>query len=258
MKLKLTEDGQAAVIQDGKPVYIHDDGKEVAFDASATVSTISRIEGESKRYKERAQTAETKLKPYEGISDPEAAIKALTTVANLDHKKLVDAGEVEKVKAEAIKAVTDSFESKYAPVVKKLAKAEEELYAEKIGGAFTRSKFIAEKVAIPAEFVQARFGKNFNIEDGKVIAHDASGNRMYSRARPGDLAEFDEALEMLVDQYPDRDRVLKGSGSSGSGAQPGSSGNGAKRTITRAELARLEPMAQRAAAVGKDAMTIID
>jgi hypothetical protein len=32
MKLKLTKDGNA-VVKDGKPVYIHDDGREEAFDA---------------------------------------------------------------------------------------------------------------------------------------------------------------------------------------------------------------------------------
>lgn len=32
MKLKLDDNGNA-VLQDGKPVYVHDDGKEIAFDA---------------------------------------------------------------------------------------------------------------------------------------------------------------------------------------------------------------------------------
>ena len=47
MKLKLDEQGHV-VLQDGKPVYIHDDGKEVAFDAPATVATITRLNGEAK------------------------------------------------------------------------------------------------------------------------------------------------------------------------------------------------------------------
>lgn len=215
MTLKTVDvDGKTyAEIQDGKPVYV-DDGKEIPFDAPATVTTINRITDESKGYKTRAQTAEDKLKGFEGIDDPAAAKKALETVANLDHKKLIDAGEVDKVKAEAIKAV----EEKYAPIVKERDDLQAALHGEKIGGSFARSKAIADKFAIPADLVQARFGQNFKLEDGKVVAYDQTGNKLFSKARPGELAEFDEALDLLVDAYPYKDQILKGQVKDGGGA----------------------------------------
>ncbi len=259
MKLKqVTIEGKNYAELDGeKPIYVHPDGKEASFDVPDMYARLTRDGKRNSELQKTLEATEGKLLVFDGIV-PEDARKAIDLVKNLDHKKLVDAGEVEKVKAEAIKAVTDSFESKYSPIVKERDRLKSDLFAEKIGGAFTRSKLITEKFAIPADLVQARFGGNFKIEDGKVTATDASGNRIYSRARPGELADFDEALETLVDQYPYRDQILKGSGSSGSGAQPGATGNGAKRTISRAEFAKLEPMAQRAAATGKDAMTITE
>ena len=142
MKLKLDDKGHV-VVQDGKPVYVHDDGKEVAFDAPGTVSTISRLNGEAKSHRERAEAAEQALKGFEGITDPAAALKALSTVKNLDDKRLVDAGEVEKVKAEAIKAIED----RYAPMVKENETLKGQLNSHLIGGAFASSKFIAEKFA---------------------------------------------------------------------------------------------------------------
>lgn len=235
MKLKLDANGNV-VLQDGKPVYVTDDGKEVAFDAAATVGTISRLNAEAKSHRERAEAAEGKLKAFDGITDPAAAAKALNTLKNLDDKKLVDAGEVEKVKAEAIKAL----EEKYAPTVKRVSELEQALYTEKVGGAFTRSKFIADKFAIPADLVQARFGTHFKVEDGKMVAVDAAGNRIYSRARPGELADFDEALEVLVDQYPYKANILKGTGQSGGGASPQGQ-SGGKRTLTRAQFDALPP-----------------
>lgn len=228
MKLKIDADGHA-VLQDGKPVYVHDDGKEVAFDAAATVGTISRINGEAKSHRERAEVAETKLKAFEGIDDPTAARKAIETVKNLDHKKLVDAGEVEKVKAEAIAAVKAQFE----PIVAERDTLKSDLYAEKIGGAFSRSKFIADKAAIPADLVQARFGQNFKIEDGKTVAVDLTGNKIFSRSRPGETADFEEALEILIDQYPYKEQILKGTGSSGSGAKPGNGNGGGQSQVKR-------------------------
>lgn len=216
MKLKLNEEGQA-VLQDGKPVYVHDDGKEVAFDAPGTVATISRLNGEAKAHRERAEQAESLLKKFEGIADPEAALKALSVVKNLDDKKLVDAGEVEKVKAEAIKAVRAEFD----PVVKERDQLKNDLYGEKIGGAFARSKFIAEKMAIPSDLVQARFGGAFKIVEGKVVAYGPDGREIFSRTKPGEIAEFEEALEVLVDTYPHKEHILKGSGSAGGGASGG-------------------------------------
>lgn len=213
MKLKLDDQGHA-VLQDGKPVYVGDDGKELALDPPGMYATIRRLNGEAQGHREAKEAVEAKLKKFEGIEDPAAAIDALTKLKNLDAKKLIDAGEVEKVKNEAIKAV----EEKYKPIVEKAAALEQELYAEKIGGAFARSKFIAEKIAIPSDLVQARFGKHFDLKDGKTFAKDAAGNPIYSRARPGETADFEEALEIIVDSYPQKDHILKGNGGGGGGA----------------------------------------
>lgn len=244
MKLKVDAEGRA-VLADGKPIYVHDDGKEVAFDAPATVATIARLNGEAKSHRERAEASEAALKPFRdaGLSDAVAAAKALETMKNLDHKKLVDAGEVEKVKSEAIKAV----EEKYAPIIKRAEGLEHALYAEKIGGAFSRSKLITDKFAIPADMVQARFGSAFKIEDGNTVAYDPKGNKIFSRARPGELADFEEALETLVDQYPYKEQILKGSGASGGGATGGKTPDaGGKKAVTRAQWDSLDQNARMA------------
>lgn len=229
MKLKtVTIEGKtyAEVNEQGLPLYIHDDGKEVAHDAPQTVATISRLNGEAKTNRERYETAETSLKAFEGIEDPVAAKKALETLKNFDDKKLVDAGEIEKVKAEAIKAVED----KYAPIVQERDAFQSQLHNELIGGGFARSKFIQDNIAVPVDMIQATFGKNFQIEGGKVVAVGADGQKIYSRARPGEIADFDEALETLVGGYQHKDSILKGGQGSGGGFQGGGGQNsGLKR-----------------------------
>lgn len=257
MPFKLTPEGQIAVQEVNGvklPIHVGADGKESPFDGDATIATISRLNGEAKGHRERAEKAENSLKTFEGITDPAAAIKALSTVKNLDDKKLVDAGEVEKVKDEAIKSVRAEFE----PVVAKAKDLESQLYNERIGGAFARSKFVTEKLAIPADMVQAAFGARFNIENGKVVATDSNGNAVFSRTKHGELADFDEALEILVDSYPGKASILKGSGASGGGANNGGSGAGGKKTMTRAQFDALDPAAKAAAVTGKDAVTVTD
>lgn len=224
MKLKLDESGNA-VLQDGKPVYVHEDGKEVAFDAAGTVATITRLNAEAKSHREGKEAAEKLLKGFEGIEDGAAARKALEIVANLDAKKLVDAGEIERVKGEISKA----FQGQLDEANTRAQSLEQQLYGEKIGGSFARSKMIAERLAVPADMVQATFGSRFKIEDGQVVAYDANNSKIYSRARPGELAGFDEALEVLVEAYPHKEHILKSSGASGGGAPNGGGNPGAKK-----------------------------
>lgn len=217
------------------PVFIHADGKETPFDADSTIGTISRLNGEAKAHREAKEAIETAFKPFKdaGITDVAAAAKALATVKNLDDKKLVDAGEVERVKSEAIRAV----EERFAPVVKEAETLKGQLHSHMVGGAFSRSKFIAEKFAAegPAgvEIAQALFGNRLKVEDGKVVGYDAHGAKLYSRARPGELADTDEAIELMVDAYPHKAHILKGSGASGGGASGGKPGAGGKQDLSQ-------------------------
>lgn len=215
MKLKtVTIEGKTyAEVAGDQPIYIHEDGKEAPHDAAHTVATISRLNGEAKTHREAKEQLEAKLKGFEGIEDPVAAKKALETLKNFDDKKLVDAGEIEKVKAEAIKAIED----KYAPVVQERDAFQAQLHNELIGGGFSRSKFIQDNIAVPVDMIQATFGKNFQIENGKVVAVGADGQKIYSRTRPGEVADFDEALETLVGGYQHKDSILKGSQAGGGG-----------------------------------------
>ncbi|UZJ58565.1 hypothetical protein OKW98_18480 [Pseudomonas sp. KU26590] len=249
MKLKLDENGHAVLV-DGKPVYVHDDGKEVPFDAAGTVATISRLNGEARGHRERAQAAEETVKAFEGITDPAAARNAIDIVSKLDQKKLVDAGEIDTVRSEISKA----FQAQLDEANTKASGYEKQLYEERIGGAFSRSKFITEKLAIPGDMVQSRFGANFKIEDGKTVAYDQHGNKIFSRSRPGEVADFDEAIETLVEHYPYRDNILKSSGKSGGGAhQSDNNGTGTGKSYSREQFASMPPAQQ--ADIGKQVST---
>ena len=262
MKLKLDENGNV-VVQDGKPVYVHDDGKEVAFDAPATVAKISQLNGEAKSHRERAEEAEAKLKPFEGIDDPEAARAAIETVANIDSQKLVDAGKVDEIKEQAVKAYKDQLtaaQRTHAEELKALTEERDAIrnqyHSETIGSRFASSKFIGEKTVLPGPAAQKIFGDHFKVEDGKTVAYDNAGNKLYSRANPGELADFEEAIESLVSSYPYRDNILKGTGS-GSGADGSGKGTGnGGKTITRSEFDAL-PQEARAAKMN-DGFEVVD
>lgn len=47
MKLKLDENGHV-VVENGMPVYVHEDGKEIPFDATKATAKIAELNSEAK------------------------------------------------------------------------------------------------------------------------------------------------------------------------------------------------------------------
>lgn len=236
LKLKLDANGNV-VVQDGKPVYVHEDGKEIPFDAEGALNKIRDLNAENKSHREAAETANTKLKMFDGV-DPEAAKKALELAKNLDDKKLLDTKGVEELKAQ----ISASFKSQIEDIQKEAQKAAKKLETQvqerdgtifnlMVTNRFHTSEFVKKKVAVPSDMIEAAFGKHFKVENGKVVGYKADGSPIYSRKSPGETADFDEALEIMVDGYPHKDHILKGSGSSGNGTPPGGSKQAAGKEI---------------------------
>ena len=121
------------------------------------------------------------------------------------------------------------------------------LAAEKVGNAFRNSTFARNRLNVPLDMVEARFGSSFRVEDGQLVGYDAAGHQMLSRVRLGEVADFDEALETLVNAYPYRDSILKGSGASGGGAGGSHGAQGGRKTFTRAQFEAMDPGEQMAA-----------
>lgn len=240
------------------PVYLNDKGEESNFDADRAMGDIGRLNSEAAGHRREKEKAEGALKIYTdaGLTDADkvkAAVSALDTVAKLDQKKLIDAGEVEKVRTE----IGNAFKAQIETLTSDKQKLERTLQDRTMAAAFAGSEYAKSKLALPADFIQARFASNFKIEGDAVVGYDGAGNAIYSKAKPGEKAGFDEALEFLVQAHPQRDSLLKGSGSSGGGAPAGGSGGGGgsgKRTMTRAEFDAISDPATKAKTAGEVAI----
>ena len=114
-----------------------------------------------------------------------------------------------------------------------------QLEQERLGRSFAGSQFIRERITVPAAMMQSTFGKHFAVENGAVLARDAMGNTILARDGSGP-ASFDEALQTLVEQSGFADRVLTGSGASGSGAVQ-SAANAGARVMSRSAFEGLSP-----------------
>jgi hypothetical protein len=113
-----------------------------------------------------------------------------------------------------------------------------------ISSRFATSKAL-EKTILTPDLAEAKFGVLFDVEGENVVAY-RDGNRkekLYSRADPSKLADFDEALSILVSSDPNYSKWKAGTGASGGGA-PGGAAQGSQNVIERKQFEGMDPNAQ--------------
>lgn len=229
-------DGDKLATDDaGNPVWVNGTNE-----LSVKGDTISSLQGEAKRNRQRAETAEAAAAKFEGIDDPEAAKVALQTVADLKDGDLINKGKLDEVKTE----ITKQYEKRVTDAEAAAAAANQRADNTLLDSVFTASEFAKDRLTVPVEMVRATFGDRFKVENGKVVAYGADGQPIYSDKNLGEPATFDEALEKIVTGYKHKDTILKApdAGGSGSGGAGGNRGKG--RTLSRAEFEALPPNEQ--------------
>jgi len=241
MKLKLDETGNAVIVE-GKPIYVYDDGKEIPFDAESAIKKISNLTEEKSRHYAKYEEAAKKLERF-GDMDPEAiqekmkvwseidldeAREAIATVANLKDGDLVRAGQVEQLKAEMKKAYVEkereihqSWERKATELNSTIEKKNKTIHELMVTSRFASSPTILKKTILPPDIAATYFERNFRVEGDesnvRVVGYTNNGERIFSKERPGELADFEEAINVIIDSYPMKDQILRGSpGGSGS------------------------------------------
>lgn len=250
MSWKLDENNNI-VLKDGDPIYVDANGVE----KTVGVDTIARLNKEAKDHREAKEEAQAKLKLYEGI-DPEKARAALETVAKLEEKKLIDTGEVDKLKSQ----ITQQFQTQITEKDTAYTELKKKFDNMLIDGVFANSDFIRNNVAVPVDMFEAKFRNNFKIENNEVVAYGYDGSRLMSKTRAGEYATTEEAMQILAESHPNKDVILKANPGNGSGAGTGGAGNGGGRYMKRSDFEKLSPVqkAEYAIKMGKGEIQLTD
>ena len=225
----LTEDGNIKVGENGHPL-VRDGDREFELNGKHLLEEkIPELQNENKKirlkWKEELQKANEKLQAFEGL-DPEDARKAIDFMKTHEGKE----AKVDEVK----KQMQQQYEEKLSEKEKELAERDQQIHKLVVSNSFANSKTINEQTVLPPDVAEAYFGRFFKVEDGKAIAYDSNGNVIYSKEKPGEPASFDEALQSIIEQYPQKDRILKAA-PGGGGATPGE-GETKARAISRSQF----------------------
>jgi len=224
MPWKVDEKGNM-VMQDGNPVWVYEDGKEAGFNAENALKNIGALKEEAKSHRLKYKEAADQLKAIAdaGVEDIgefiTTAKKALETVKNLKDGDLVKAGEVETLKTKItteseskLKKTIETYDKKLAEKDAEIAKRDKALNKVLIEKEFIASEFINKKTTLPPEIAYEYFGKRFVVEDinGEMVpfALDAKGEKLLSIKNAGDYAKPDEAIELIIMEWPQKDKIL--------------------------------------------------
>jgi hypothetical protein len=248
--LKLDENGNVVVVN-GKVIYVDEDAdnKEYPLDPPSMYSKIIDLGKENKVHRDKKDELEKKLSLFDGIEDIEVWKKesdvARETVKNFSDKDLIDAKKVDEVKAE----MKDAYEKKLVAKdneIKALAQKHNDVLSEKdknIRHLMISNKFSASPhfsgdessiTTIPPDLAESYFGGNFKVEviNGKPELRAYYNDiEITSQLNPGEPADFEEAISILIDKYPRKNSILR---APGGGSGGGGGGGGGDTTPTDA------------------------
>lgn len=257
-KLKVDDDQNPVFVEkDGQklPVYIDPDGKELPLDPPSMYVKITDMGKANQADRKKYTELRDKFKIFEDIEDlpdwKKKAEGAITTVQNLADKDLIDAKKVDELK----KDINAAWEEKLGKKDQTIADLQKEHSASveqlngKIRTLLVSNKFASSKyfngpdkvTVLRSDVGEAYFGKHFAVEevDGEPVIRAyydvAHENLVTSKLNPGEPADFEEALGMIIDRDPDKETLLRGTGGGSGGG-----GGGGDDDADTSDIGKLE------------------
>lgn len=275
--LKVDDNGVPQVVEEGgvkKPIFIDEDTqREMPMDVPSLYSNVAQLKGENKTLKDQFAGAQQTLALFEGVDDladwKSKADDAINKVANWKDDDYVKANKVEELKANMktahdteLKNVRTSFEGQVTELSEANNKKDSQIRTLLVGNKFSSSPlFVGEnkKTTLNPAVAESYFGKHFKVVEGQdgaldVVGVNKDGSEIYSILRPGEIADFNEALDIIIDNDPTKNDYLRSSQGAGSGAG-GGTGDAGGGTPTD-ELKALEAQYEEARAAGNGRLAI--
>lgn len=221
-KLKLTEDGKAALLNEaGLPIL--DDGKDTPLDFEALIGKVKELSDLRDKF-ERQEKPEllAKVTWLERLGKSPAEIeKAIRTVEALGDEKLAAAGKLDDVVRERLEAGFKPLQEENAKLKQFLQDEQAKRRAVTISRSFRDlDPKIRADWTITGDIAESMFSAHVD-DDGNVYYDREKKSRIYSDAKPGEAASFEEGIFKLLASHPRASDIKKGVNASG-GDAPGS------------------------------------
>jgi len=268
IQYKTNEDGSVQTNEKGH-IIVYDPNApergEWGLDSLHLHSKVPELQNEAKEYREAKENLEKKLKVYTDAlgDDPTPALEALEKIKTFEEKEMVESGELEKLKSTLAEVeeqkrneLRTNLESVIAEKDQLINSQRDDIYKAMVSTQFSRCPYFAgpePKTILPPEIAESYFKKHFKVEkvDGvtRVVGY-LGDKKIYSKEKYGELAEFDECISAIIDDYHAKDAIMQPSIGSGAAGGRGKS----VRNSDLKKLAELKPAERLKAYHRKKAM----
>jgi len=198
-------------------------------DLKIDVSSVDTLKEEISNLKNISELLNEKKIESDKFSDYlSKAEDAFGKIEALSSGDLKTTQEIDKIKKKLADDLTGQFSKKEKEYQEKLQGYEQKtnelstnIFQLLVSDKFNSSKFISEKLNRSPREAKKLFGDHFKVEktetgETKVFGY-LDGEKINSLEKPGNYADFEEALQIIIENDPDKDSLLKGSGKSGTG-----------------------------------------
>ena len=215
---------------DGKGTESGDAGKAGMSDSDAKL--LKELMAQKNRAKELAaelEGAKKRLSDFDGV-DPAKARKLLADEEEAARKAAEARGEYDRLLAqmgERHQAEQAALNGRLSEAQTTVTALQKEIAELTVGSAFSGSAFVNSDLTLTATKARVIYGSHFEYKDGKVVGYDkpaGASDRTLLVSSTGDALSFDEALRVLVEKDPDRDRLLRGKAKAGAGSATATKG----------------------------------
>lgn len=238
-KYKVSEDGSKvfAVNENGDEQELHD---PIALKAAYDKSEADRkeLKNEAEKHRKGKADANSQLEAIKsalGDRKIEDAVAALDSMSGLTDKHLFELSKAtNSLKEQHAKALSAIEQAKNEEIRK--AKEESDEYRKKYAYVLHNNRVVNSQVLAKTRYsdsigrndAYSKFEKHF-CEDGTYIDHN--GVQIMSIKRPGQPADFDEAITEIINAHPEADYIWTKPEARGSGGHSASGGaHSSKRT----------------------------
>ncbi len=201
MPYVMTENGNIKIGTNGHPLVTEDGNeKEFEIDAIAAGAKIGEISAEAKKYRTERNDYRDKFEPFKDL-DLSKANEALQLVENM--------GDDHKVEMTNLKeTLTEAWQGKVSELEANNKELSDKLFESNVV-AKIRSSDLIDTTHLPASIFVSTFKDQFQ-QDGSATHWD--GRTILAKENPSENASTQEALAVLLNTHPERDKLLKSSG----------------------------------------------
>lgn len=253
------ESGAIKLNEQKQPLVDFGGGRIEPYDLGRNIAKVGELAAERDTFRTQAEQHAQTVERYKGV-DLDKYRKDQEILAKFTDGQVIEAKLVEQ----QIKDALTGKDTEIGQLKETLASIKADAFSKTVKFHFASPRvqaLLSPAIQHPDDAMSVLGAWFYEDSQGAIRAKDPrNGNIVRSRRNPGEPADFDEAVEIILDQHPRGQSLRAAPTQQGAGSEKGEGGRtDSGFTITRADakdMAKYQAVRERAAKAGQQVQVI--